>query len=104
MIPMRSWWTIAKRAALCLIGQHEDAADLSVAGLSRLRCLHCGRVTAGIAINAPRYAYSPGMERPDAGLRLHNSRLKRCLCVACETARATRRQRRAKVQPIRRSA
>ena len=104
MTPLRAWWAALSRSARCGLGQHEHAADLSVAGLSRLRCLHCGRTSAGIAIDAPRYTYSAGMEQPDKKLRLHNLRLKRCPCTACEEARAARRQRRTKVTTMRRTA
>ena len=115
MTPVRTLWAIATRALLCRVGQHEDTTHTRDAteatadapaqpAIIQQRCLHCGHLTKGWTQDAPRYAYSLGMERPDKGLVLHNGRLKRCLCVACETARATRRQRRAKVTTMRKIA
>ena len=80
-------------AARCLVGEHTWIADVPIdaAGTRshtlHQRCLYCRKQTEGITQDAPRYAYSEGMERPDKGLMLHNARLRTCPCVACERRR-----------------
>jgi hypothetical protein len=87
-------------AAHCLVGDHAWLAEVPIAAdgtrspTLHQQCLYCRRTSPGLTQDAPHYAYSAGMERRDARLVLHNSRLKRCACVACEQRRRDRRQKR----------
>jgi len=97
-MPLRAWWAWTAQVIRCAGGLHEYAAEAPVdqagrsTGVLRRRCLHCGQVTAGWEMSA-----TPGYTRtqePDlARLRLHNGRLRRCACGACETRRRERGQR-----------
>lgn len=107
MTPLRARLISLAHAAHCLVGDHAYVAEVpvSVQGVRsptlHQTCLYCRRQSPGLTQDAPRYAYSAGMERPDPRLVLHNPRLKRCACNACETRRRERRQ---KVIAMRKSA
>lgn len=85
--------------AHCLVGDHAWIADVPVddegtrSHTLHQRCLYCRAQSPGLTQDTPRYAYSAGMERPDPRLVLHNPRLKRCACNACEQRRRDRRQK-----------
>ena len=81
----------------------EAAGDApAVPALLRQRCLHCGHLTHGWAQDGPRYTRTQPADR--AQLVLHNPRLKKCPCAACDEARLQRRARRAKVTDLKRTA
>ena len=110
MRPLSVRWHQLVRAAQCWCGDHNwmtDASSLADGTPTPTlyqRCLYCRRQSPGVTLDAPHYAYSAGMERPALRLTLHNPRLRRCPCVACETRRRERRSQRAKVQPLRKTA
>lgn len=93
----------------CWVGDHEWHAEVPVDAdgqrqpVLRERCLQCGATTVGISqASGPRYTVTQSADR--ARLTLHNPRLRRCPCAACEASRAARRARRGKVAPMRRTA
>ena len=94
-------------AAHCLVGDHAWIADVPVADdgtrspTLHQHCLYCRARSPGLTQDTPRYAYRAGLELPLPVVVLHNGRLKRCACMACETRR---KDRRSKVTAIRRSA
>lgn len=99
MTPLRARWARGQQLVRCWLGRHEFAAEVPVTAegerqpVLRERCLHCGQVTAGWAIEeGPRYHTTHEADR--ARLVLHNGRLRRCPCAECETKRHARRQRR----------
>ena len=126
MTPLRARYRRGKQIVRCWFGQHEDTTHAQEArpataatadvpaqpaqpAIIRHRCLHCGRLTEGWSQDGPRYAYREGMDRPVVGVMLHNHKLQPCPCHDCDRARvaearAARRAKRPKVQPMRRSA
>ena len=109
MTPLFARWHGFKRQARCLVGAHEWHAEVPVdaqghrQAILRQRCLHCAAVTVGLSqADGPHYHVTHAADR--ARLVLHNFRLKKCPCAACDAARAARRARRSKVAPMRRSA
>lgn len=113
MTPFRARLAGWARTIRCRLGDHEytthptaaqeAAGDApAVPAMLRQRCLHCGRTTAGWPQDGPRYRLTQPADR--AQLVLHNPRLKKCPCVACDEARAKRRSKRATVTTLKRPA
>ena len=113
MTPLRARLAGWSRQIRCRLGDHEytvhptaaqeAAGDApAVPALLRQRCLHCGHLTHGWAQDGPRYTRTQPADR--AQLVLHNPRLKKCPCAACDEARLQRRARRAKVTDLKRTA
>ena len=101
MTPLRARLTGWVRLIRCWLGDHEytthptDAQEAvgdapAVPAILRQRCLHCGHLTSGWAQDGPRYAVTQPAGR--AQLVLHNPRLKKCPCAACDQVRAQRWQ------------
>lgn len=97
----------------CWLQQHEytthpETAQEAVGdapahpAILRQRCLHCGHLTDGWVQDGPRYRMTQPADREQ--LVLHNPKLKKCACVACDQARVQRRARRVKVTTLKRSA
>jgi hypothetical protein len=113
MTPWRARLAGWARQIRCRLGDHEltmhptDAQEAAgdtpaVPAILRQRCLHCGHLTAGWPQDGPRYAVTQPADRTQ--LVLHNPRLKKCPCAACDQARLMRRARRAKVAELKRPA
>lgn len=113
MTPFRARLSGWSRQIRCRLGDHEytthpTAAQEAVGNapavpaLLRQRCLHCCALTEGWPQDGPRYQVTQPADR--ARLVLHNPRLKKCACAACDQARLQRRARRAKVTTLKRTA
>ena len=98
MTPLFARWAAMKQAVRCLLAQHEYSTEAPVTekgeptGVLRQRCLHCTHVTEGWdTTRVTRYRRTHEADR--ARLVLHNGKLRRCPCAACEDRRRQRRQR-----------
>jgi len=113
MTPWRARLARGQQLVRCWVGQHEWTTHPQTAqeavgdapaqpGILRQRCLHCGALTDGWVQDGPRYKTTQHADR--AQLVLHNPRLKRCPCAACEQTRVARRAKRSTVTTLKRSA
>lgn len=113
MTPLRARLAGWRRQIRCGIGDHEltthpvaaqaAAGDApAVPATLHQRCLHCGYLSAGWPQDGPRYQVTQPGDR--VKLVLHNPRLRKCPCAACDQVRAKRRSRRGKVTELKRPA
>lgn len=113
MTPWRARLARGHQLVRCWLRKHEYTTHPETAqeasgdapahpAILRQRCLHCGHLTDGWVQDGPRYRMTQPADREQ--LVLHNPKLKKCACVACDQARVQRRARRVKVTTLKRSA